>query len=444
MKNEIKNYGFDASKVELDSTQYLAGSTSKLGDSILQADGDWTPYIPAYEPQFTAGYDTYGCTCFGTQNAIEMLMKKIHGGEFNFSERFNYILANIRPPGADPHKVAEVIRTKGLINQELLPLAPSYEEFIQPDPMEQKYLDIGNEFLKDKEIRHEWIFTNNPKKADRIALLNHYLKRGTVCVSVTAWYQDDKGLYADNGQPNTHWCTLIRIDEENGEYYPVIIDSYDMILYGKSTAYVKKLHPDHQIYMAKRYNIVPKLTEEKRKSFLAILADILKKLLNIQTEVDKLKEKEEAEVKVPVTAPIVVTTPFPEPVAPKYLWDTQRNTAHSVRVICDDEGLNFANKDIITAVVAGESEFKNTAINRNRNSAGVVTSTDWGVCQINDYWHVGKGKEFSSVDEILTKPEKAVRFMIRMSKAGKLNLWIAYKNGSYKKYLNGGYKKLLA
>lgn len=125
--------------------------------------------------------------------------------------------------------------------------------------------------------------------------------------------------------------------------------------------------------------------------------------------------------------------PMPEP-TPKYLWDTTANARHSVRVICDEEGLSVPEKNLITAVIAGESGFKNLAKLENKKE-GKVWSTDWGICQINDYFHIGPGKTFPSVKYVLENPDKVVRWMIKQYRAGNLGWWVAYKNGSYKKYL---------
>lgn len=139
----------------------------------------------------------------------------------------------------------------------------------------------------------------------------------------------------------------------------------------------------------------------------------------------------------PPQAPKPPATPLPPPgTAPApYLWDTPKNARHSVRVICDEQGLSVTEKNLICAVIQGESEFYNTALNANKNSKGVVTSTDWGICQINDRYHVGVGKDFPSVKYVLDNPDKAVRWMIAMYRAGHINMWCAYTNGSYKKYL---------
>lgn len=125
----------------------------------------------------------------------------------------------------------------------------------------------------------------------------------------------------------------------------------------------------------------------------------------------------------------------PPPEAPKYLWDTTANSRHSVRVLCDEMGLTLAEKNIITAVIQAESNFNNNAKCYNKNTAGKITSTDHGVCQINDFYHVGIGKKFPSVKYIMENPDKCVIWMIQMFKQGKIDMWIAHKNGSYKRYL---------
>lgn len=142
-------------------------------------------------------------------------------------------------------------------------------------------------------------------------------------------------------------------------------------------------------------------------------------------------------VSTPPEAPqssAVVVTPQPAPIS-EYLWDTPENAKHSVRVICDEEGLALADKNILCAVVEGESGFYNTAKNENKRADGTVSSIDWGICQINDRYHIGVGKDFPSVDYVLANPDKAVRWMTKMYKAGLIDLWCAYSNGSYRKFL---------
>jgi hypothetical protein len=128
----------------------------------------------------------------------------------------------------------------------------------------------------------------------------------------------------------------------------------------------------------------------------------------------------------------------PEPVLSPtevYKWATPKEAKHSTRVICDEEGLSFADKNLICAVIMAESGFYNTAKNVNRKTDGSLGSTDWGICQINDRFHIGAGKTFPSVDYVLHNPDKVVRWMIAMFRVGHLDWWVAYKTNSHKKYL---------
>lgn len=135
----------------------------------------------------------------------------------------------------------------------------------------------------------------------------------------------------------------------------------------------------------------------------------------------------------PTSPQEVPPTPEPAPTppeAPKYLWDTKANIRHSTRVICDEEGLTAEQKNTICATIQAESGFNLTARNDNKVN-GKVTSTDWGLCQWNSYYHA---KEITP-EEAVHDPEKAVRLMCSYWKRGQRNLWIAYKNNSYLKYL---------
>ena len=131
-----------------------------------------------------------------------------------------------------------------------------------------------------------------------------------------------------------------------------------------------------------------------------------------------------------------VKSDIPSPILPnvlpvKLLWDTPRNAYHSTRVLCDEAGLTYDQKNEICYTIYGESEFNNNAVCKNKNAKGEVTSVDVGICQINSYWHCGKDKTFPSTDYVVAHPEKAVEFMIKMYKIGKIDLWIAHKSGRY-------------
>lgn len=138
------------------------------------------------------------------------------------------------------------------------------------------------------------------------------------------------------------------------------------------------------------------------------------------------------------TPPQPVTPPTAPPVPSQpYDWSTPTAVRHSVRVLCDEMGMTVEQKNTMCATIGAESNGYNTkALNHNYFKSGKLASTDWGLCQWNDYYH---GKEISGGydGEAMNNPEKAVRLMGHYWKMGELYRcwWIAYKNGSFRHYL---------
>lgn len=142
------------------------------------------------------------------------------------------------------------------------------------------------------------------------------------------------------------------------------------------------------------------------------------------------------DLEMPLVPVIPSNPPTTMPTTPEtLLWDTRKHSFHAVRVLCDNAGLSVEQKNLICACIYQESQFSNAAVNKNKNSAGQVTSTDWGICQVNDYWHIGKGKDFSSVEYVVNNPDDVVVWMIHMFKKGQLKQWVSYSSGAYKQWL---------
>lgn len=141
---------------------------------------------------------------------------------------------------------------------------------------------------------------------------------------------------------------------------------------------------------------------------------------------------------VPMNIPNVPPVPNPDVLLPWIFGKSlTHNNWHNVRVICDLEKLSYEEKEELCATVWGESEFNTEAKLNNKDKSGKIWSTDWGICQWNDYWH---GKEISPSDAV-DDPEMAVRLMCSYWKRGESakEQWIAYKSGRYKQFM---YKKL--
>ncbi len=125
--------------------------------------------------------------------------------------------------------------------------------------------------------------------------------------------------------------------------------------------------------------------------------------------------------------------PPPLPPTPTLDFTTPSHAFHSVRVLCDEMGLTYEQKNEICYTIYRESEFHTGAIGKpNKNG-----TRDWGICQYNDgknakgipLW-IGEGATFKDTNEVLTNPEKCVRVMIQTYKAGHISWWYGHKGYS--------------
>lgn len=141
----------------------------------------------------------------------------------------------------------------------------------------------------------------------------------------------------------------------------------------------------------------------------------------------------------PVPAPVEEK---PDPRLAELSWGKPKGAYKLTRIMCDEEGLTKRQKDIVCACIFQESRFMNRytngkpVINENKKN-GKVWSTDYGIVQVNDYWHIGPGKTFPSVAYVMDNPDKMVRWMVReMKRTGRLQPWSSYVTGAYKQWLS--------
>lgn len=264
MKTE-KRVGFVLNEKD-DPKSWKLGAT-ELPKVVLRPDGDWEDFLPIKESQVAGGYETWSCTVQGTENA-QQILENFHLGETKeYDERYNYNLAGINPPGADPHDVAETFRLKGVVFG-VYPIPDTYEEYARPRPIPN---DVQNQGMKHPwELRHQWLWRSNAyTKEHRTELIREHLKYGPLGVSVTAWHKKN-GVYVDNGRPNTHW-TIIYGEGKNGWK---VFDSY--------SPHKKILSFDHNIEACKRYQLVPSI-RQIRMSLLQRVALLLKEILENMT-----------------------------------------------------------------------------------------------------------------------------------------------------------------
>jgi len=268
----MKGYGLIEDIVELGA--YILGD-NKVPWIPYQEDGDWEPYLPKYEPQ-AEHFETNGCTVWGTQNQIETFYKRLYGIEPNFSERFNYLLTPVNPDrGVDPQKVYECIRKHGLIDHRLLPVTRTRAQFLDETDITNSMLAKGIHWRETHDFRHEWLWRNPEKRpANWKQLLKDALKTSPIGVSVTAWTENEYGLFVSLSG-NNHYCLLYKIADYKGHADCMFIfDTYD---------HTKKvLHPDHNVRRAKRIWLNQTTSKRKLRKHMTILeriVDFIKKNL---------------------------------------------------------------------------------------------------------------------------------------------------------------------
>lgn len=95
--------------------------------------------------------------------------------------------------------------------------------------------------------------------------------------------------------------------------------------------------------------------------------------------------------------------------------------------VCKEENMGEILTDQIYRTVQCESNFYSHAKRENKGENGKVLSTDWGICQYNDYYYIGPEKPIPSIDVALNDPEFCVRVMCRMFKQGRARDWICWR-----------------
>lgn len=159
MINLEKNHGVIIEKKPED----FAGGT--LPYEVLNPSGDWTPYLPKPENQFTHHVDSQACVTFSILNVIETQYKFKTGKDINFSDRFIAKMSGTTTQGNSVQNVCDAINKYGLVLEEEWPTDVEFNWAQYYAPIPQSVLDkakkypIQYEFHSpgddlDKEMKH--------------------------------------------------------------------------------------------------------------------------------------------------------------------------------------------------------------------------------------------------------------------------------------------------
>lgn len=196
-------------------SDYLAGT---LPYEIRLKSGDWRPYLPTEEHQYSDNVDTMACVSFSMNNALEIQHKFLTGSEINFSDRFLAKISGTTPQGNYLYKVADAVRKTGLVTEDIWP-APdhytwaTYYADIPQDVMDQaKKIDMNYEWLTPSKDELVKALKQAPVQ---IVIPEPYPNHAVVLVHI----EGDTAFYFDTYAP---YVKSIAISKINSALKPVL------------------------------------------------------------------------------------------------------------------------------------------------------------------------------------------------------------------------------
>lgn len=399
-----------------------------LNSPILQPDGQWDAYLPKPEDQLENAYDPQDCVSCAYTACQETLQRRLYGDQVDFSERFLAQISGTGPrQGNDLHTVSEIARNIGLVFEDSWPSKDIPRDLFYrqvPTPLYAEARKDHDAF----ERAHEWL----PPIS---TIVKEALTHSPLAAPTYAWVEENGLFVKPKGVKDNH-CVMIYGYTED---YVKVFDSTALTY--------KKVSWDAFTQDMKSFSITPRATYNQQ---LGLFAQILRLITNYLAQlrmppadmpVEPPKIVQEQPLPAAPTPAPSVSDPAPEA---KYDWSTPQKAKHSVRVICDEEGLTVQQKNQLCATVGAESGWQSyyvtgpkkgqPVINQNTKN-GKIWSTDYGICQVNDFYNIGPGKPFSSVQFVLANPEACIRWMCREWKTGHSSKWNAFTSGLYRDYL---------
>lgn len=223
-------------------SDYFFGGESPLGADKLCPDRDWTPYLPVFESQSYKYFDPFDCVTRSAQNCLEILWKRQHGEEINFSDRFTAKMSGTTPVGNTFTKVSDSIRNDGLVFE--TDYTASYEMLSRNEyyaPIAAGIVLKGKNSLNELSVGYEWVRSDNDALYDA-------LQYAPVQV---AWFYgrpNQDNIYPRFTEQANHALALVKANY--GRSW-ILFDSYN-------NNKLKEVAWDSIFWGSMRYNIVKK------------------------------------------------------------------------------------------------------------------------------------------------------------------------------------------
>lgn len=162
---------------------------------VVLESGDWRPYLPTGEPQFSQVADSQGCVSFSNNNLCEISLRQ-QGFQYNFSDRALAKLSNTSPAGNTFTRVQNSAFNEGRILEAdwALPATFTWATFYAeiPTTIRQKaiFFDEANQFISTNIDNLKYHLKQCPIQ---IAIPFPHPNHAVVLVHIsgsTAWYFD--------------------------------------------------------------------------------------------------------------------------------------------------------------------------------------------------------------------------------------------------------------
>lgn len=189
--------------INVQPTDFIAGSITGLVPEILEASGQYDLDLPSEERQ-RLQFETSACVTFSALNALETIFdyKVKHNlftpnqikflvqegyispldGKVNFSDRYIAKLSGTTPDGNSFTEVGNTIDGVGLVPESDWPWSASvtnWSEYYGPIPQEIK--DKGQRFNQHFKTRYQWVVNNQSSQAP--SLIKAHLPFGPIQIA---------------------------------------------------------------------------------------------------------------------------------------------------------------------------------------------------------------------------------------------------------------------
>lgn len=215
---------------------YVAGGETTIGAEDRVANGDWSIFIPTVEAQFAPGFDTMSCVTFSATNVLEMQVnwlikngkmsqRAIDGlkalgffdanGNFNISDRYTAIMSGTTKNGNYFQKVAESLRTQGILPDKDFPFGGNtFEEYHDASKITQAMKDKAMKAYEFIALAYDWVFFDDVPELseDQFNKATVALKTAPVQIGINT--------------PAHHAISMTALYKQNGVPFYKVFDHY--------------------------------------------------------------------------------------------------------------------------------------------------------------------------------------------------------------------------